>query len=48
MYDMDQRYRIEYVCPDCKAEFQITCPESPELCQCGAVLVPASSLPGPY
>jgi hypothetical protein len=40
---MDLRYRVEFVCPDCEAEFQITCPANTELCTCGAVLVEALS-----
>ena len=46
MMEMDPRYRVEFVCPDCKTEFQITCPERTELCTCGAVLVSALTSAG--
>jgi predicted RNA-binding Zn-ribbon protein involved in translation (DUF1610 family) len=36
--EMDPRYRVEFICPNCGNEFQITCPDSVERCICGEKL----------
>jgi hypothetical protein len=36
--EMDPRYRVEFICPNCEKEFQITCPDIVERCICGAEL----------
>jgi hypothetical protein len=36
--EMDPRYRVEFICPKCEKEFQITCPDNVERCTCGAEL----------
>ena len=36
--EMDPRYRVEFICPKCGIELQITCPEIVEHCICGTEL----------
>lgn len=36
--EMDPRYRVEYICPNCGTEYQITCPDGVERCICGTEL----------